>query len=65
MIMSELTSPPLTTISFPAHDMGYAAAKILIGHLNGTQTEPQQILLCPELNIRGSTGSARKFENRP
>lgn len=57
--MSELVTPPLTTINFPAHEMGWQAAKILIGHLEGTLTAPQQILLRPELNIRGSTGPAR------
>jgi DNA-binding LacI/PurR family transcriptional regulator len=58
--ISELVAPPLTTISFPAHDMGYEAVKILITHLNGTQTTPQQLLLRPDLNIRGSTGPAHK-----
>lgn len=54
--MSELTTPPLTTISFPAQEMGSEAAKILIGHLEGTITAPQQKLFRPELNVRGSTG---------
>jgi DNA-binding LacI/PurR family transcriptional regulator len=54
--MSELTTPPLTTISFPAYEMGLQAARILIGHLEGTLSTPQQILLRPELNVRGSTG---------
>lgn len=57
--MSELVTPPLTTISFPAHKMGLEAAKILIGHLEGTLTSPQQTLLHPELNVRGSTGPVR------
>ncbi len=54
--MSELATPPLTTISFPAQEMGLAAVRILIGHLEGTLTTPQQLLLRPELNVRGSTG---------
>lgn len=57
--MSELFTPPLSTISFPAHDMGYQAARILIGHMTGELTDPQQVLLHPELIIRRSTGSAR------
>lgn len=60
--MSELITPPLSTISFPAHEMGYQAARILIGHLTGELTEPQQVLLRPELNIRGSTGPAKLVE---
>jgi DNA-binding LacI/PurR family transcriptional regulator len=57
--VSELISPPLTTISFPAQDMGYEAAKILVAQLNGTLTTPQQLLLRPEINMRGSTGPVR------
>ncbi len=57
--MSELFTPPLSTISFPSHDMGYQAARILIGHMTGELTGPQQLLLRPELNIRRSTGPAR------
>jgi DNA-binding LacI/PurR family transcriptional regulator len=57
--MSELISPPLSTISFPAHDMGYQAARILIGHMTGEISGPQQVLLRPDLNIRRSTGPVR------
>jgi len=60
--MSELITPPLSTISFPAHDMGYQAARILIGHMTGELRGPQQVLLRPELNIRRSTGPARVAE---
>lgn len=57
--VSELINPPLTTISFPSHDMGYEAARLLISQLNGTDVMPHQILLRPDLNIRGSTGPVR------
>jgi DNA-binding LacI/PurR family transcriptional regulator len=57
--MSELISPPLSTISFPAHEMGNQAASILIGHMTGELSGPQQVLLRPELNIRQSTGPVR------
>ncbi len=57
--MSELITPPLTTISFPAHEMGYEASKILIAQLNNTLSAPRQVLLRPELIMRGSTGPAR------
>ena len=58
--MSQLITPPLSTISFPAHEIGYQAARILIGHMTGELTAPQQVLLRPELNIRGSTGPVKK-----
>ena len=57
--IAELTTPPLTAISFPSRDMGYEAAKILIAHLTGASTSAQQILLRPELCVRGSTGPVR------
>jgi DNA-binding LacI/PurR family transcriptional regulator len=57
--ISELVTPPLSTISFPAREMGYQATRILIGHMTGELTGPQQVLLRPELNIRQSTGPAR------
>ena len=58
--MSELATPPLTTISFPAAEMGHEAARILLGRLDGTLTTPQQTLIRPELIVRGSTGPARR-----
>jgi DNA-binding LacI/PurR family transcriptional regulator len=59
--MSELATPPLTTLSFPAAEMGREAARILLGHLVGTLTTPQQVLIRPELMVRGSTGPARQY----
>ncbi|HTP08787.1 MAG TPA: LacI family DNA-binding transcriptional regulator, partial [Anaerolineae bacterium] len=47
--MSELATPPLTTISFPSAEMGREAARILLGLLDGTVTSPQQVLIRPEL----------------
>lgn len=58
--MSELATPPLTTINFPAADMGREAARILLEHLSGTLPTPQQVLIRPELVVRGSTGPARQ-----
>ncbi len=57
--MNELATPPLTTISFPAAELGREAARILLGLLDGTLTTPQQILIRPELIVRGSTGPAK------
>lgn len=57
--MSELATPPLTTISFPATELGREAARILLGLLDGTLTTPQQVLIRPELIVRGSTGPAK------
>lgn len=60
--MSELLTPPLSTISFPAHDLGYLATRILIEQMAGEMASPHQLLLRPELIIRRSTGPARAAE---
>ena len=55
----ELATPPMTEISFPADEMGAEAARILLGRMNGTLPGPQQVLVKPELIVRGSTGAPR------
>ena len=58
--MGELATPPMTTISFPSDELGRAAARILLSRLNGTLTAAQQILIRPQLTVRGSTGPAKR-----
>jgi len=62
--MSELIVPPLTTIDFPAHEMGSEATRILIGQMSGELREPYQVLLRPELTVRGSTGPVPASKDR-
>jgi DNA-binding LacI/PurR family transcriptional regulator len=57
--VSLLTTPPMTTISFPSRQMGLEAARILTAQLTGAAGYPQQVLLRPELTLRGSTGPVR------
>ena len=57
--MSELATPPLTSINFPAEDLGRAAAQILVDRLDHGDTEPRQIFLRPELTVRGTTAPPR------
>lgn len=57
---TDLASPSLTILHFPAYSMGYDAAKILINELEkGTKTV-KQILVSPKLVIRSSTGLTSK-----
>lgn len=53
--MSELATPPLTTISFPADELGQTAARILVDRLDHGQLAPQQVFLRPGLTVRGTT----------
>lgn len=57
--LSELATPPLTTIGFPADALGAAAARILVNQLDRGKTEPEQLLVQPELAVRGSTAPPR------
>ena len=57
--MSELATPPLTTIPFPADELGRVAAKILVDHLDGGNPEPQQVFLRGVLSPGGTTAPPR------
>lgn len=56
--IANLATPTLTTIDFPAYDMGYRAVEMLTRILGGTQPEPEQILIPPRLITRESTSRA-------
>lgn len=53
--LSELTSPPISSINFPSRRLGAEAARILIDRLTRPSDRVEQILLQPELILRGST----------
>ncbi len=57
---AELATPPLTTIAFPADELGNVAARMLLDRLENGPTEPEQTLVRPELAIRGTTCAPRK-----
>jgi DNA-binding LacI/PurR family transcriptional regulator len=57
---SELATPPLTTISFPADELGTVAARMLLARLEEDHADPEQTLVRPELIVRGTTRRARE-----
>lgn len=57
---SELTSPSLTILDFPASSMGHDAATMIINELERSTQTSKQILVDPKLVIRSSTGVVRK-----
>lgn len=63
--LSDLTSPPITSINFPSRRLGAEAARILIDHLIRPTDRVEQILLQPELILRGSTGQVRPVRENP
>lgn len=58
-ISSELTTPPLTTVAFPAEELGSAAALMLIEMLTQDRAAGEQVYLRTELCVRGSTAAPR------
>ena len=57
---SELATPPLTTIAFPADELGTQAARILLASLTAQAAAPEHLLLRPTLITRGSSASVRQ-----
>ena len=57
--IAELTTPPLTTIDFPYHEMGRIGADMLIRQLEGEDVSTQ-LLLTPPLTIRQSSGPCKR-----
>lgn len=53
-------NPPLTTVRQPLHHMGDLAAKILLRRIRERDTDPEDILVQPELVIRESTCAPRR-----
>jgi DNA-binding LacI/PurR family transcriptional regulator len=59
--LAQLTTPTLTSINIPFHDMGRQGTQMLINLLEGRETTPIQILLKPPLAIRASSGPYTKM----
>jgi LacI family transcriptional regulator len=56
--------PPLTTVRVPHYELGATAAGLMLEQLRGTDEPPRQLLLAPELVIRGSTAPALSQADR-
>lgn len=58
MPFADRFAPPLTTIRIPQHELGARAAELLLEQLADPAAQPHQVLLEPELVVRGSTTRA-------
>ncbi len=63
--VAELATPALTTIGFPADELGTVAARMLLDRLDRGRTEPEQVLVPSRLVVRGSSGPARQIAADP
>ena len=53
---------PLTTIRQPVRALGIAAVKLLEAQINGQAVPAEELLLEPDLIVRGSTGPLRNAQ---
>jgi DNA-binding LacI/PurR family transcriptional regulator len=60
---AELTTPPLTAINWPGHEVGQQAARMLIHLLNSKAQPAEQVLVPPKLQVRCSTSHARQTDS--
>ena len=58
--LSQYTSPPLTTIHIPKHEIGMMAAKVLVDQIEGNIPLPFKMLMPFELVVRQSSVNTRK-----
>lgn len=47
--------PGLTTVHVPIHEVGSAAARLLLEQIEGGQAKPRRVVYTPQLVVRGST----------
>ena len=52
-------NPPLTTVRIPHYEMGAKSAELLLELLQNPDAPPRQVLLQPELVVRGSSAPPR------
>ncbi len=57
-------NPPLTTIRVPHYELGATAAGLMLEQLEEIEVAPRQLLLPPEIVIRGSTASPQHRTRR-
>lgn len=62
--LAHVTTPALTTIDFPAQELGRVGAEMLIDQLEGKEVKPQQVLVPGKLTVRQSTGRYRARDGR-
>jgi LacI family transcriptional regulator len=59
MPFSARFQPPLTTVRIPHYEMGASSAELILELLQDPEAPPRQVLLEPELVVRGSSAPPR------
>jgi DNA-binding LacI/PurR family transcriptional regulator len=60
LAFSEMTHPPLTTVSQPAYQMGSVATRMLLDRIKGSDEPAKNMVLGTALRIRGSVAPLAK-----
>ncbi len=55
MMFIDRLRPPLSSVRVPQREIGYAAADLLLEQIGNEDTPPREVMLEPELVVRGST----------
>jgi LacI family transcriptional regulator len=55
--------PGLTTVHVPIHELGSAAARMLLQQIDTGEVAPKQVVFAPQLLIRGSTSAGADEES--
>jgi DNA-binding LacI/PurR family transcriptional regulator len=58
--MAEMATPPLTTVNFPADEMGKTGARLLLDRIAQDHAIAEQVFVQPALMVRGSTARPRR-----
>lgn len=64
MHLADWLRPPLTTIRFPAHEVGKRAAELLLARVHDPRRPPETVLMSGELIVRGSTAPPKRRTRR-
>lgn len=57
---ASLVEPPLTTVAQPTHELGLESARLLLSRIDGFHGAPREVVLRPELHLRGSSAVRRR-----
>jgi LacI family transcriptional regulator len=57
-------TPPLTTIRVPHYELGATAAGLMLEQLEELEVAPRQLMLAPEIVVRGSTAAPKRRARR-
>jgi LacI family transcriptional regulator len=53
---SKHTEPPLTSLDIPVYDVARQLVRMLVAEITGQPSEERHVILCPQLEVRSSTG---------